>query len=683
MRKIWKRDEDETISTGLNFENLRGMLLASPETVAARARARLAVQPDDPDARLLLGAILWRGRNADAAKEIIESIVRSNPDSAFARFELGHSLAQLGTHNEAADNFARAVDFMPAFAEGWYALGDELAKGTVDTDIGPDAPAWRVVAHQAEAALRDQSAEKAESFVEHLLGQHPGNAILLKFLADVALSEGRIAKCEDLLARCLEVAPAFRAARLRYVIVLLAQEKANSALSAARELLRREPSNACYRALNATAHFEAGEYDRAISLYEEILGDDPDRLGIWISLGRALRTIGREPECIAAFRRALQRMPGYAEAYRVLATIKTVRFEQEDIATLRDLLQRPGVLAAGRAQLHFALGKGLEDARQYDESFENYRQCNLLRQAGSRYSADTFTNLVRRATGLFTNEFFGQRSGFGCDAPDPIFIVGMPRAGSTLIQEILAAHSSVERMGELWDLSKVVGPVIDGPPGKSLRGFRDAVSDLDAAQCKLLGETYIRRVGTRKKSGAPFFVDKFPENFLHIGLIRLILPNAKIVDVRRNPLDCCLSCYKNYFPDAHPWAHSFDNLGRYYRDYVEMMSHFDDVLPGRIHRVIYERLIGNPEEEVSSLLSYLGLPFEQRCLRYFETRQPILTTSVEQARQPIYDSSVGNSRYFEPWLEPLKAALGPVLDLYPAAPKLFPRLGATIPLRIA
>jgi tetratricopeptide (TPR) repeat protein len=678
----WKCERRAAISSLVNFENLRGLLLNNPAVVETKARALLVTQPRDADARLLLGAALWRRGDAAGAKEHIETITRSNPDSALALFELGHVFAQLGMHEEARDAFARTVDLAPSYAEGWYALGDELGAGTT-IDLGPDTAEWRSTARAAAAAFRDTPDDESGPFMRDLLAENPTNALLLKLLADIELGRGRFAACEYLLVRCLKAAPAFQLARFRYAIVLLAQEKSHQALPLAEELLRREPSNAFYRALRAAVLFEVGIFTAAIEQYQEILNESPERPGVWISLGRALRAIGREAECIAAFQRAIEVLPGYAEAYRALATIKTIRFERDEIAVLLELLQQPALLATSRAQLHFALGKALEDAGQYAESFDNYRQNNQLRQEGSRYTADIFTNLVRRTRMHFTKEFFRDRPGFGCEAADPIFVVGMPRAGSTLIQEILAAHPAVERLGELGDLTKIIASADEKRPGEKPKGFRELLDSLDAARCKSLGEAYLRRTAVRRKQDRPFFVDKFPENFIHIGLIHLILPNARIVDIRRHPLDCCLSCFKNYFPDPHPWAHSLDNLGRYYADYIEVMSHFDDVLPGRVHRVIYEQLVENPEGEVRRLLAHLGLPYQKECLRYFEKEQTILTTSVEQARQPIHGGGVRNSRNFEPWLGPLKTALGQAFYAYPDAPKLFPRLGATISIRIA
>jgi hypothetical protein len=285
---------------------------------------------------------------------------------------------------------------------------------------------------------------------------------------------------------------------------------------------------------------------------------------------------------------------------------------------------------------------------------------------------------------LFTPAFFRERSKTGCQTAGPIFVIGMPRAGSTLVQEILAAHSAIERVGELRDLEHVIRRLRQDMTGAGRPPpFPEFLSAVGPDRFKSLGEEYLERTRPRRMRGTPYFVDKLPENLVHMGLIHLSLPNARIIDVRRHPLDCCFSCFTNYFPEAPPWTHRLEDLGHYYAGYVELMAHFDSVLPGRIHRVIYEQLIENPETEVRRLLDHLGLPFEERCLRYYKTEQAILTTSVEQARQPIYRTAVGNSRDFEPWLEPLKSALGQVLETYPQVPVYYPSLRLNFGIRLA
>ncbi len=645
-------------------------------------------QPQNADALLLLGASLRQQGDAIAARNILEPFVHAQPDSVFAHYELGVALGLLGNHREAVDALARAVDLASTFVDAWCALGDELAilkEKDCGANQGHDRSAETdSLVDEAERSLRDGQTETAVHLLRNLRERQPTNARVIKLLADSVLRMGSVAEAEDLLARCLDLSPDYEAARFRYAVVLLAQEKGHAAFEVIEELARCDPTNTIYLELRAAALYEIGDFHRAIAQYEEILNDGRVRPGGWISYGRALRAIGRKEDCVAAFRKAVEILPAYAEGYRTLATVKTIQFEPLAIDRLRDLLARPGQLLAVRAQLHFALGKALEDWGQYADSFENYRQSQALRSVGNAGSVDRFIKLVGRTKAVCTPAFFRERAAMGCATADPIFIVGMPRSGSTLVQEILAAHPAIERTGELRDLMYMTERLREQPAGSLVsRHYPDLLQGLDANRLRSLGEEYLERTRPRRKSGLPFFTDKLPENFIHTGMIHLILPNARIIDVRRHPLDCCLSCFKNYFPEAPLWSHSLQDLGRYYAGYVEMMSHFDDVLPGRIHRILYEELIEDPEREVRRLLDHLGLPFDAQCLRFYEKEQAILTTSVEQARRPIYRSGVGNSRNYEPWLEPLKSALGYVLDVYPQVPKFYPRLQAAMTLRLA
>jgi hypothetical protein len=316
------------------------------------------------------------------------------------------------------------------------------------------------------------------------------------------------------------------------------------------------------------------------------------------------------------------------------------------------------------------MGKALEDAGAYAESFEHYAQGNRIRRAGIMYSPDELTALVRRSRALFTREFFAQRRGYGDPSPAPIFILGLPRAGSTLLEQILASHSQVEGTMELPDiaaLAKSLAPVADTAAAAN---YPEILSTLSVQECRALGAEYLSRTRIQRKTAAPFFIDKMPNNFVHIGLIELALPNARIIDARRHPLGCCFSGFKQHFARGQHFTYSQEDIGRYYRDYVELMAHFDAALPGRIHRVIYETLIEDTEAEVRRLLTYCRLPFEAQCLRFYENERAVRTASSQQVRKPIFRDGVDHWRHYEPWLGPLKAALGPVLEAYPGVPDL-------------
>ncbi|HQP21181.1 MAG TPA: sulfotransferase, partial [Phenylobacterium sp.] len=356
------------------------------------------------------------------------------------------------------------------------------------------------------------------------------------------------------------------------------------------------------------------------------------------------------------------------EAWWSLANLKTFRFEAGDLAAIRAQLARGDLADEDRFHLEFALGKALEDAGDYGASFAAYAQGNALRRKSLDYDAEETHRAMLRSRALFTPDFLAARAGQGCEAPDPIFILGLPRAGSTLIEQILASHSMIEGTMELPDIPAIAKRLGARKAKDQESAYPEVLAELSAEELRALGEEYLERTRGQRKLGRPLFIDKMPNNFAHVGLIRLILPNAKIIDARRHPLGCCFSGFKQHFARGQGFTYDLTDLGRYYADYVALMAHFDAVAPGRVHRVIYERMVADPESETRALLDYCGLPFEDACLRFYENDRAVRTASSEQVRRPIFTDGLDQWRNFEPWLDPLKAALGSVLEAYPDAP---------------
>ncbi|MEI9993803.1 MAG: sulfotransferase [Rhizomicrobium sp.] len=477
---------------------------------------------------------------------------------------------------------------------------------------------------------------------------------------DDTIRAADFATARRLLEACLEHAPGLTAARQRYATLLLQHfgDPAGAAAQAAK-LLAAEPKNAAYRAFRAAALGQLGDYDAAIADYEAALALAPEDARLWLQLGHALKTAGRADGAVAAYRMSLTFKPG-GEAWWSLADLKTVRFSAADVAAMRGLVQS-ALPPAERAALHFALGKALEDDGDAASAFAQYDMGNALKRSTLRYDAGELTAYVARARTLFTPAFFAARAGLGSTAADPIFIVGLPRSGSTLVEQILASHSAIEGTMELADMIAVAREAM-GPGPFDFNAYPGALADLDGERLRTLGEAYLARTRVYRRAARPYFIDKMPNNFVHVGLIQLILPNAKIVDVRRHPLACGLSAYKQNFAAGQPFSYGLGDLGRYYADYVRLMAHLDAVLPGRIHRVIYEDLVADPEGEVRRLLAYCGVGFEPGCLRFHENRRAVRTASAEQVRRPISTAGLESWRPFEPWLGPLKSALGPVLE---------------------
>ncbi|MEX0644557.1 MAG: sulfotransferase, partial [Parvularculaceae bacterium] len=521
---------------------------------------------------------------------------------------------------------------------------------------------------EAGAALVDNRVAIAERLLKAYLKRHPTDVMAIRMLAEVAARVGRYGDAEALLERCLDLAPSFSAARHNFAIIRLRLGKPEEAILETNTLLKADPKNPSLRTLRSAALVRVGEYDEAIRTYEGLLKEYPKQPKAWMSFGHALKTVGRQDESIAAYRKSIALEPGLGEAYWSLANLKTVRFADADLAAMRAQLERTDIGDDDRLHLHFALGKALEDAKRYEESFRHYETGNALRQQQMAYDELTMSERLERAKAVFTRDFMEARRGQGCQAPDPIFVLGLPRAGSTLIEQILSSHSTIEGTMELPDII-AIAKRLGGKtkPGEEAK-YPEIVRELSPKEFEELGAVYLEGTRIQRKSSKPYFIDKMPNNFMHTGLIHLILPNAKIIDARRHPMACCFSNFKQHFAKGQGFSYGLDRIGRFYVDYVRFMQHFDEAAPGVVHRVIYETMVENTEAEVRRLLDYCGLPFEAACLKFYETERPVRTASSEQVRQPIFREGVDQWRNYEEWLGPLKDALGPVLTAYPAAP---------------
>lgn len=642
---------------------------------AEQASEILKVVPGHPVATLLLGVARRSMGDVAAATQVLEPLARSQPSWASVHYELGLSLSASGAGEPAVSALRHAVALKPDLADAWRALADHLhAMGDAS---GADAAYAQHIRFstrdprllEAAAALCDNRIAIAEALLREHLKQHPTDVAAIRMLAEVAARLGRYGDAEVLLERCLELAPSFVPARHNYAMVLQRHNKPREALAQVDQLLALDARNPGYRNLKAAVLASLGEHDRAIELYAGVLAQYPNHAKVWMSYGHALKTAGRQSECVSTYRKSIELAPNLGEAYWSLANLKTFRFEAADIAAMQGQLERTELSAEDRFHFHFALGKALEDEQRFEDSFRHYEQGNRLRRATIPYDADANSAHVQRSKRLFTREFFGQRAGWGASAPDPIFIVGLPRSGSTLIEQILSSHPQVEGTMELPDLIGIAREL----GGRRARGeqsrYPEALAELDANALREIGSRYLSQTRVYRKTDAPFFIDKLPNNCAHTGLIHLILPNAKIIDARRHPLGCCLSGYKQHFARGQHFTYSLDEIGRYYRDYVELLAHFDAVLPGRVHRVIYERMIEDTEAEVRRLLDYCGLPFDEACLRFYENARAVRTASSEQVRRPIYKDAIDHWQHYEPWLAPLRSALGPVLECYPEVPR--------------
>jgi tetratricopeptide (TPR) repeat protein len=650
------------------------LLESNPVLAVEQAIEILKALPAHPAATLLLGVARRTGGDAASASEVLSQLAATHPQWALAHYELALALSALGRNAAAIAALQRAVALKPDMADAWRALGDELTSAG-DAAGADSAYAQNIRAStkderllSAAAALCENNIPQAEGLLRAHLKKYPTDVAALRMLAEVAARLGRYHDAEILLTRCLELAPSFAAARHHRAIVLHRQNKSAAALREATELLAKDPRNPGYNNLKAAILARIGDLQDSIEIYAEILAAHPAQPKIWLSYGHALKSSGRETDSIAAYKKSIELLPGLGEAYWSLANLKTAPFTSEDVAAMRVQLRRADLTEEDQLHLHFAMGKALEDRHEYAASFEHYVQGNRLRRAQLRYQADEMSTHVSRVKAAFSRQFFVERMSYGAAAPDPIFIVGLPRSGSTLLEQILSSHSQVEGTMELPDLAEIARSLFDRGKKSRISGYSTVLASLNADECRELGERYMAQTRIQRKTAAPFFIDKMPNNFAHIDLIQLALPHAKIIDARRHPLGCCFSGFKQHFARGQSFSYSLEEIGRYYRDYVELMAFFDAVLPGRIHRVIYESMIEDTESEVRRLLDYCGLPFEAGCLRFYENERAVRTASSQQVRKPIYREGVDHWRHYESWLDPLKKTLGPVLEAYPAVP---------------
>jgi tetratricopeptide (TPR) repeat protein len=515
---------------------------------------------------------------------------------------------------------------------------------------------------EAAIALNENRLDVAERILKPYLKEDPFDAAAVRMLAELAGRIGRWKDAETLLRRAVELAPSWTAARANLAMVLGRTGRPVEAMELLDDILAEEPDWSGHWNLKAATLGRLGEFEEAIELYEGVLERNPKLARVWLSYGHMLKTIGRQADGIAAYRQAIAIEPTLGDAWWSLANLKTVKFDDSDIAAMLEALQTD-INDDDRVHLDFAVGKAMHDAGKADEAFAHYSKANALRLVSRPNRPGEISAIVDRCIEKFSAEVFANKSS-ACDAPDPIFIVGMPRAGSTLIEQILSSHSLVEGTSELPDI-----PALARQAGPYPKGILEASDD----ERRALGEEYLKRTRVQRRSDKPFFIDKLPNNWLFVPFIHLVLPNAKIIDARRHPLGCCLSNFRQHFAHGQAFTYDLEHLGRYYADYVRLMAHVDALLPGRVHRVIYERMVDDTEDEVRRMLEYCGLEFEPACLEFYKTDRAVRTASSEQVRRPIYRDATEEWRPYEAHLGPLQEELGPVLEAYPEVPASFPQ----------
>jgi len=658
----------QTTESGAGLESVKQKIVAKRfDEALTELDVFLQDDPDNLDA-LYMAAVCHRYRRSfDEALDCLHRLKTLAPDHGRAYQEEGHTHRDSGRDDQALLAYVRATQFNPALIAAWREQARILSQQGQSRQLQRVRREIERLEQLPKPLLAgiDLVSQgrllKAEDLVRRFLQQVPHHVEGMRLLADIGIRLGVLDDAEFLLEAAVRFEPDHSGARIDYIQALRKRQKYHAALEQARLLLDTAPDDPQFRSIYAIECMQTGDYETAIGIFDGILAEFPRDPVTLTSRGHALKTCGRYEEAVDSYRTALESTPHYGEAWYSLANLKVYTFSDDELALMQQQGGNSNLSHLDRVYLSFALGKALEDRDDYEDAFRCYARGNGLKKTQSRYDAGTISDEFDATRKVCTRRLFEARAGSGHDAPDPIFVVGLPRAGSTLIEQILSSHSAIDGTLELPNILSLSqrlrrrGRSDEGSP------FPRLLAELDEEELRSFGEEYIEETRVHRQ-GAPYFIDKMPNNFRHVGLIRLILPQAKIIDARRSPMACCVSAFKQLFAEGQEFSYDLVDLGRYYRDYVALMRHWDEVLPGFVLRVLHEDVVDDLEAQVRRMLDFLGLPFEQSCLEFHRTERSVRTPSSEQVRQPIYTSGLEQWRNFEQHLGPLQAALGPVLE---------------------
>lgn len=629
--------------------------------------AILSVHPRDAKSNYLRAIILRKiGRHTEAVT-LLEALVQGTRSVAVIHQELGHALHAVGRVDDAIAALRKAVTLDPKLAGSWRLLGESLHSEGEAEEAAHAIRQALTGTHTHPAIIKaldlvqQERYGMAEGLCRDYLTRHPTDVSVIRLLAEIGVRLGIKGDPEILLEDCLRLAPDFHLARNTYASALSEAQKYQQALSEIQYLEKVDPQNFSHSILAASIEVMIGDYEAAINRYRILTARFPMHAQLHNSLGHSLKTVGRQKEAITSYRRAIEAKPDLGETYWNLANLKTFRFESKEVATMRRIIADDKASNSDYFHLCFALGKALEDAKEFDESFKYYQLGNNRKKEQEGYLASETTQETDALISSCTANRLRDAGSTGELAPDPIFIVGLPRSGSTLLEQILASHSQVDGTSELREMIAIARRLGGKRNRDDVSLYPEILFDLTPEECQALGAEYIERTRIQRR-GAPYFIDKMPNNFQHVALIHRILPNAKIIDARRHPMATCFSGYKQLFAAGQSFTYGQTNIAQYFSDYARLMAHWDDVLPGKVLRVKYENVITSVEKEVDRILDYCELPFESKCLSFFDTQRAVRTASSEQVRQPIYTDAVEHWRHFEAHLGTLKSVLAPWID---------------------
>jgi tetratricopeptide (TPR) repeat protein len=637
-------------------------------TAERELRALEAQVPDQVNCLWLLGvALLDQGRVAESLA-LLERALAIAADFAEARVDLARAYRRAGRTAEARAEVRRVLERTPHHHRAWLAYGDVLVdlsqydEARVAFERARLTDPERARIDEATAALLKDDRRKSEELFREILRRDASHVGALCGLAALSLAADAPRDAERLLRHALKQSEHLPLAYRGLAPTLMGLGHLTEAEAATRYLARIEPQSPQTWVTTAGVAVRLMRQAEAVEAYQRALDLRPEEAGLRLSIGHAQKTLGRRAESEASYKAALAMDPGRAEIWWSLADLKNYTFSDAEIAAIERLIGSDPRGPSNEAQLNFALGKALEQRQRYPEAFAYYARGAELRRRDAPFDIGQFEHRSARIRAFFDAAFFAAHRGSGDSSRAPIFIVGLPRSGSTLVEQILASHSAVEGTMELLNVLNIVHEFDDMAPGRN--GYPEAVGGAPAGRLTELGRGYIEQTAPLLPLGRRHFTDKLPNNFSHIGLIHSMLPNALVIDVRRHPMDACFSSFKQYFAAGQTFSYDLGDLGRYYRCYLALMDHWDAVLPGKVLQVRYEELVRSPEAGIRRLLEHCGLDFEPGCLAFHETQRSVRTASAEQVRQPIYTSAVGHWRHFEKELEPLRRALGDCLERF-------------------
>ena len=660
------------VSPTAAIANAVQLLQGDPAKAERQAREVLKVLPHDARALFVIGAARRRLGDLDAAERILAQVAAVKHQSADAHYELGLTLVEAGKRADAIQALRRAAALETEFAEAWLALSEQLFRSGDKTGATEayDEHLRVAVKHPdllaAVDALRDSRLADALTKLSPYLRANPSDLGAARLMAETLARLSRYEEAARILVHILNLAPHFVAARRQYAHALMDMNLPDEALVQFERLLELRPNDPDYLAPLAGCHVLRLDFDKALPLLRRLVDENPNAAKIWINYGQSLRIYGDRAGAVTALRRAIAVDPSAGEAYWSLADLKVEAFNDEDVAAMKGQIAGPELGAEQRVAIHYSLGKAYEDRRDWKASFDHYAQGACLRK--NMLPDDHAANpaAVTRLKQQFTAEFLAEREGWGLPDAQPIFIVGLPRAGSTLVEQILGSHSHIEATMELSHVIRASNRLNLGRDEE--RRYPRSLAGLNRDHFIELGKQYMAACAPYRKRGAPLFIDKMPANFYHIGLIKLMLPNARIIDIRRDPMGNCFAAFKQYFFSAQTYSYDLGKVAEYYREYLSVMTHYESATSGFIHRVHYNELIENPEAEVRRLIAFLGLEFEEACLSFWRNSRPVATHSSEQVRRPIYRDALDLWRNYEPWLDPLRESLGDALQTWDQRP---------------